>query len=79
MPGLIRLNPTTHDPFGLWADQTHEWRYCPNQTGDYACGIVIPASFTVCPYCTAPLTFTPALADGAERRMPMAAAAVAMA
>eukprot|EP00972_Heterocapsa_arctica_P092019 13570855-Heterocapsa_arctica.AAC.1 len=45
----------------------------------HICGLCIPVSFTVCPYCITPLVFTPALADGAPRRMPTAAAAVAMA
>eukprot|EP00972_Heterocapsa_arctica_P001142 161122-Heterocapsa_arctica.AAC.1 len=75
LPCLVRLNASVPDPYGIFADLTHDWRYCPNQLGKFKCGIAIPNGLAVCPYCTAPLTFTPAPANGAERRMPMAAAA----
>jgi hypothetical protein len=79
LPGALQLNPQVHDPFGLWADPNSDWRYCPNQKGQYKCKAVIPAGFTVCPYCRAPLVFAPAIEGGGARRMPMAAAAVALA
>eukprot|EP00972_Heterocapsa_arctica_P033312 4903900-Heterocapsa_arctica.AAC.1 len=74
---MCRMRPHAQDPFGLWMRKPRNipWRECPMQF----CTCEIPAAYTACPYCHTPLVFTIAPVGGAERRMHVAAAAVARA